>query len=89
MDECVELLHDYPVLFVHITCQKEEHLRRAKERGISPNTIEKQLQLLIPQDTYDLTIDTSNEKCVDKIIEMLNCREKFNTFKTILSRRTL
>jgi chloramphenicol 3-O phosphotransferase len=89
MDECVELLHEYPVLFVHVTCPLEEHLRRAKERGASPEAIEWQIPLIIPQDTYDLTIDTTKEECVDKIIELLNCPEKFTAFKTLWSQRTL
>jgi chloramphenicol 3-O phosphotransferase len=89
LDDCVELLHEYPVLFVHVTCPLEEHLRRAKERGINPEVIKWQIPLLIPQDTYDLTIDTTNEECVDKIVELLYYPEQFTAFRTLWSQRIL
>lgn len=90
MDECVELLHDYPLMFVHVTCPLEEHRRRAKERFGNDNfeTQEWQLSNLLPKDNiYDLTIDTAKEDCVDKIIELLDYPEKFTAFKTLWSQR--
>jgi len=89
MDECVELLHEYPLLFVHVTCPLEEHRRRLSERGGNPAAvIEWQLPLMIPQDTYDLTIDTSNDKCIGEIMDLVNYPEKFIAFKTLWSLRT-
>jgi len=91
MEECVEVLHEYPVLFVHVTCPLEELRRREKERGDRGiGQAEAQLPRLNPQDnTYDITVDThanSSEECADKIIEILNYPEKFTAFKTIWSR---
>lgn len=87
LEECVKLLHDYPVLFVHVTCPIEELRRREKERGDrSIGQGESQLAELNPQDTYDITVDThnnTNEECADKIIELLNHPEKFTAFKTL------
>ena len=88
MDECVELLHEYPVLFVHVTCPLEEHRRRVTERDGNFEPVEKwQLPLMIPQETYDLTIDTTKEECVDEIIEMLNYPDKFTAFETLWAQR--
>jgi chloramphenicol 3-O phosphotransferase len=89
MDECIELLHEYPVMFVHVTCPLEENLRRAKERGANPEAIMRQIPLLIPQEPYDLTIDTTDEACVEKVIEFQNYPEKFTAFKTLWTQKTL
>lgn len=91
MEECVELLHEYPLMFVHVTCPLEEHRRRTKER-IGSDDFEAQvwqLAHLIPQDDiYDLTIDTSTDECIDKIIDLLNYPENFTAFKTLWLQRS-
>ena len=90
--EFVEPLHDYPVLFVHVTCPVEELRRREEERGDRKiGQAENQLSTLYPQDTYDLTVDTfrnSTEECADKIIELIDYPEKFTAFKTLWVKRT-
>jgi len=88
LDECVEILYEYPVLFVHVTCPLEELRRREKERGDRQiGQAETQLSLLNPKDnTYDITVDTfsnSKEACADKIVELLNYPEKHTAFRTI------
>jgi len=84
LKEWVELLHDYPVLFVHVTCPLEELRRREKERGDREiGQGESQLEKLNPQNTYDITVDTSNENCADEIIEALKFPEKLTAFKTL------
>ena len=89
--ECVELLHEYPVLFVHVTCPLEELQRREKERGDRDiGRAEIQFPHMNPNDIYDLTVDTFNNtinECVDRIIELLNYPEKFTAFKTLWSKR--
>ena len=87
LEECIEVLHEYSVLFVHVTCPLNENLRRAEERGSSPEIIEWQLSNLIPQEPYDLTIDTTKNECADKIIELLSCPEKLTAFKTLWEQR--
>jgi chloramphenicol 3-O phosphotransferase len=90
LKQCVELLHDYPVLFVHVTCPLEELRRREKERDDRMiGQAESQLAKLIPKDTYDITIDTyvnTKEECAGKIIELIDYPEKFKAFKTLLSK---
>jgi chloramphenicol 3-O phosphotransferase len=92
MTECVELLHDYPVLFVHVTCSLEELRRREKERGDRDiGRAEIQLPYLKPNDPYDINVDThanSTGECAEKIIELLACPEKFTTFKTHWEQRS-
>lgn len=93
LDECVTLLHEYPVLFVHVVCPIEELRRREKERGNRHiGQGESQLSKLVPQDMYDITIDTfvnTKEESADKIIESLDCNEKTSAFETLWSRRTV
>ena len=92
MKECVEILYEYPVLFVHVTCPLEELQRREKERGNRDiGRAEKQLQRMTPKDTYDITVNTFNnstEECVDKIIELLDYPEKFTAFKNLFFQLT-
>jgi len=62
LEQCVELLYHYPVLFAHVTCPVDELRRREEkrsDRGIGQG--ESQLAELNPQDTYDVTVDTFNE----------------------------
>jgi chloramphenicol 3-O-phosphotransferase/GNAT superfamily N-acetyltransferase len=87
LEQCVELLCDYPVLFVHVLCPIDELRRREKERsdrGIGQG--ESQLTELNPQDTYDITVNThedSVERCADRIIEFLDFPEKRKAFKIL------
>jgi Chloramphenicol 3-O-phosphotransferase len=87
LKECVGLLHDYPVLFVHVTCPPDELRRREKERGDRrPGQAESQLPLIIPQDTYDITVDTyynTPEECADMIIKKLETHEGVPAFEIL------
>lgn len=91
--ECVDLLHEHPVLFVHVTCPIEELRRREEKRGDRQiGQAESQLSILEPQDTdiYDLIVDTHNDtqdKCIHKIINALNNFENFTAFKTLRAQR--
>ena len=93
LEECVEILHDYPLLFVKIECPLHELKRREIERGDRPvGAAEANYNMLYPKDEYDIIVDTFNnstEKCADKIIEMLNYPEKFTAFKTLWAERTV
>ena len=92
LEECLKLIHEYSVLFVHVTCPLEEQRRREKERrdGRSIGQGESQLAILDPQDTYDITVDTYNnslDECADKIIGVLGYPDKFTAFKILWSQR--
>ena len=92
MNQCVGALHEYPVLFVHVTCPADELRRREEKRGDREiGQGESQLAELNPQDgTCDISVDThsnSKEDCTDKIIEALKCPDKFSAFKILWSRR--
>ena len=91
MGKFVRALHDCPVLYVHVTCPLEELRRREKERGDRQvGQGESQLAWISPQGAYDIIVDTyknSSEECADKIIELLNCPEKFNAFKNLWLRQ--
>ena len=76
LSKTTELLHDYPALFVHVTCPPEVLAQREKARGDREIGLAvSQLKVLHPLcETYDLTIDThaqTTEECVDKIISAL------------------
>lgn len=93
LDECLDLLRDNDVLFVHVTCPVEELSRREKERGDRQiGQGESQLEKLLPKDDiYDITIDTfssSKEECADEIIKLLDQPENFKAFETLRANRT-
>ena len=87
----VNLLCKSSVLYVNVFCPIEELRRREKERGDREiGLAESQLDSMFPQDKYDITVDTFNnsiEECADKIIDFLNCPDKFSAFKTLPSQR--
>jgi len=91
LEKCVTLLHEYPVLFVHVTCPAEELRCREIECGDRKiGSAEVMLPMLIPQDIYDITVDTysfSVEECADRIIESLEYPEKHTAFKTLWLQR--
>lgn len=92
MNQCVEALHEYPVLFVHVTCPADELRRREEKRGDRKiGQGENQLARLNPQDKiYDLTVDTHNnliDECANRIIELLNYPNKFTAFKILWEQR--
>jgi len=92
LEKCVNSLHSYPVLLVHVKCNMEELRRREIERGNRPaGMAEGLLKILRPKDTYDITVDTYNdslEKCAAKIIEMMSYPDKFSALKTLWSQYT-
>lgn len=92
LNVCIEMLHEYPVLYVHVTCPLEELHRREEERfnrNIGEN--ERLLTVLSPHDIYDITVDTfqnTKEECADKIIELLDYPENHTAFKTLWLQHT-
>ena len=92
LDECLDLLCDNEVLFVHVTCPLEELRRREKERGDRQiGQGESQLAMLNPKDEmYDISVGTFNhskEACADEIIELLEQPEKLKAFETLRAQR--
>ena len=93
LKQCLELLHDYPVLFIHVTCSDLGELRRReKERGDRDiGQGESQLERLYPQDSpYDITVDTfknSTEECAEQIVKLINEPEKWTAFETLCLQR--
>jgi Chloramphenicol 3-O-phosphotransferase len=84
LEECVELLHDYPILFVKVSCPLHELQRREIERGDRPiGAAEANYNMLYPKDEYDIIVDTyenSTEECADKIIELIDNPENYKAF---------
>ena len=87
LEECVDLLHDYPVLFVNVTCPLKELRRREKTRGDRcVGHAEEHLKYLVPKNTYDLVVDTHKgalEELVEKIIKALVNPKSITALKTL------
>lgn len=93
-EKCVEMFHDYPLVYVHVTCPYGELKRRHKERANRGKG--RELELDYKDDElvgdidglYDMTVNTHIEKddeCADKIITLLENGE-YTAFKTLWSR---
>ncbi|MDR0286887.1 MAG: chloramphenicol phosphotransferase CPT family protein [Clostridiales bacterium] len=71
----VKILSESPVLYV-------------KKRGNRQiDWAERQLNDMLPQDKYDITVNTftnTPEECADKIIALLNYPDKFTSFKNLM-----
>ncbi|MCL1859158.1 MAG: chloramphenicol phosphotransferase CPT family protein [Oscillospiraceae bacterium] len=87
LSECINLLYNYPVIFVRVDCPLNELERREKLRGDRWQGFAKwQLESIHGHGTYDITVNTYEntlEECADTIIEMLSYPEKFTAFKTL------
>jgi len=88
VDYLLEVLHDNPVLFVHVTCPKEELIRRELARGDREIGLAvEQLEHLSPKEQlYDITVDThvnQISECASKIIALLGDSDNLQAFKTL------
>jgi chloramphenicol 3-O phosphotransferase len=90
LEECVALMHDYPVLFVKVYCPLEELKRREIERGDRDiGSAEGNYNLLYPKDDYDIVVDTfenSSEECANKIINLLEQTDCYKAFKKLYTK---
>ena len=92
VDAIVEILRDNPVFFVHVTCPKEELLRREQARGDREMGLAvEQLSYLSPKEQlYDITVDThlcTTDECADKVVAQLDNPDNFQAFKTLWGQR--
>jgi chloramphenicol 3-O phosphotransferase len=82
--ECLELLHDHPVLFVRVDCPLEELERRERARGDrNPGQARWQFEHIHGHETYDVTINTYEmtlDGCVGAILSKLAQPEQWNAF---------
>lgn len=87
LEECIELMCDYPILFVRVYCPLEELKRREIERGDRDiGSAEGNYHILYPKDDYDIVVDTyknTSEECADMIINLLEQPECYKSFKQL------
>lgn len=87
LEECVELMHDYPILFVKVYCPLEEIKRREIERGDRDiGSAEGNYNILYPKDDYDIVVNTyknTSEECADMIINLLEQPDCYKAFKKL------
>ena len=88
--ECVNLLHDNPVLFIRVDCDLEELERREKERGDrEPGQARGQLDHMHGHQTYDLQINTARQttdQCTQEIMRMLDRPEAWTAFRRLYAK---
>ncbi|GGG70421.1 chloramphenicol phosphotransferase CPT family protein [Paenibacillus radicis (ex Gao et al. 2016)] len=87
LNACLELLIDHPVLFVGVTCSKEELTRREDLRG------DRQSGLAISQydqvycfDEYDIELNTEAlrpDECANLILDFIRSNREYSAFKKI------
>jgi chloramphenicol 3-O phosphotransferase len=93
VDYLLEVLQDNPVLFVHVTCPKEELIKRELVRGDREiGLAAEQLKYLSPkEEIYDITVDThvnTANECASRIIAILDNSNNFQAFRTLMEQRT-
>ena len=92
VDYVLEVLQDNPVLFVHVTCPKEELIKRELARGDRAIGLAvEQLGYLSPKEQiYDIVVDThvnTAEECANKIIALLGNSSNYQAFSTLRAQR--
>ena len=92
VDYLLEILQDNPVFFVHVTCPKEELIKRELARGDREIGLAvEQLEYLSPKEQiYDIAIDThanTTDECAGKIIALLDNSDNFQAFITLRAQR--
>ncbi|MFD2444243.1 AAA family ATPase [Bacillus sp. CGMCC 1.16607] len=92
INDCYEILSDYPILFIGVHCPEEELERREILRG--DRTIgqaKRQLSFVHQQnEQYDLEINTfldRSEMSVEKIIQKLNSKDEFTGWKRTIENK--
>ena len=92
VDTILGILHNNPVLFVHVACPKEELIKRELARGDREIGLAvEQLDYLSPKEQiYDITVDThinTIDECAGKIITLIDNSNNFQAFRTLLMQR--
>lgn len=90
LNTCLSLLIDHPVLFVGVTCSKEELIRREKQRG------DRERGLAISQydkvycfNEYDIELNTETlrpNECANLILDFIRSNREYSAFKKINKR---
>lgn len=87
LKECVELLHDLPIIFVKVNCPLHELERREKERGDrNIGQAKWQLANMDFNSIYDIEVDTyedSIKECANKILNKMNSMEPECAFQKL------
>ena len=78
-EELVKIFADRNVCFVGVRCEKDEAIKRERERGNRPiGLVEFQYDLVHENKPYNIEVDTSNssaEECAAEILSFLNNSE--------------
>jgi chloramphenicol 3-O-phosphotransferase len=89
-NDCIDVLHEYPVMFVRVDCDRDELFKRARNRGYTTperlNQIDQQLSKIHKHGIYDVTISTSAntmEENITKIKQALQNRDEWTAFKRL------
>ncbi|AIO19237.1 Chloramphenicol 3-O phosphotransferase [Candidatus Izimaplasma bacterium HR1] len=79
LQKFVEVLHNYPVLFVRVDSSLEDLRKREIERGNRRiGQAESQLNIVHSHQIYDIAINTS-EKCLEDNVQIIKSELKNNT----------
>jgi chloramphenicol 3-O phosphotransferase len=88
--DCIDILHEYPVMFVRVDCERDELFRRAQNRGYTTperlNQIDQQLAKIHKHGIYDLMISTSaytTEENATIIKQELSKHNRWTAFKQL------
>lgn len=89
-NECIDTLHEYPVLFVRVDCDRDELFRRACKRGYTSSErldqIDQQLDKIHQHNIYDLAISTSVNTIEENVMiiqQAIEKRDKWDAFKRL------
>ncbi len=91
LNECVDLLVDFPVLFVRVQCPLEELEQREQKRDREPGLARRQFDVVHAHRVYDVEVDTfahSPMECALQIQQALRDNRSPRAFAQLWDQRT-
>lgn len=86
LEECVDLLSDFPVLFVGVRCPLEVLEQRERGRDREPGLARIQIDLVHGHGIYDIEVDTSKcnpRECAVQVEEALHGIDSADAFQRL------
>ncbi|MBN1537826.1 MAG: zeta toxin family protein [Anaerolineales bacterium] len=84
--ECIQLLENYPVLFVGVHCRVKELDRRERQRNMVQGLARQQFEIVHAHGIYDLEIDSADYdplECAEQVKEALEKGLSGNAFSRL------
>lgn len=89
-NECLDVFHNQPTLFIGVLCSREELIRREQARGDRERGLaESQFDKVYSFNEYDIEVNTEDlnpSECAEKILSFIKSDKEYSVFKKLSKR---